>query len=326
MSKVLRLYKYIVKKVYRLPVDVFTLNLAKSHLKEAFINGKITPSYSVPNKKRYDNYLRVIDGVLEENYKLYPKLLDLIYKDAYQLPSWATQLLNTRYSLLKKVWPETHLLYEFGRKKNIEAYNKELHNLQPKNEDFILMELMGLPQKLVSKAETILPLRRNDQRNDDLEEVVQKAREFHKFLIKNESNVSDIKIRPFEVIYEPNSFAYPPSVPMRENRIRVRVNYIKNLIKNMRPLKKEHCMHINEVASGRHEAPLLAINPNFERYLIRKKKSGPVMSILERKYLRQKELVPNDRNIRYLYKRYASKQFFVDDDDQYHVNPARFYD
>lgn len=325
MAKTLQLYKNLYKNINRLPLDVTTLELAKSKARNAFRYGRPASSYSVPDRKRYDLVMKTVKEILHsQDFKYFPQLLDLIYKDPKHNPEWTCRFLDTRYSLLKNVWPQVHLLHEFGPSKSVQVYDNELSKAAPQTNDFLLMQWMEIPDNV---EVSLTPLPRQASNDNDLKQIVTKAEHFHKFLLANGPRVTGTKVKPFDVYYEPNRFGLPASVPKREHNFRTKITYMKHLVLTFRPLDHKVCLHLKDVASGRNIRPETVLNPNFARFMSRqKRRSVQAPSPFEQKYLRQKLLIANDRNIRYLYKDYAFKQFYVDEKGEYHMIPMHFYD
>lgn len=302
----------------RLPLDVQSLLLLKAKVKDEFVNSKRAPTHSVVDLKKYRKLSAVLGDILDlEKFKQVGTLLDFIYKDNQPVELWMRVLQQTKYSALKAVWPQVHLLPEFGLEKHIKLYNKELQKLMPVSE-FLLMKELDL--KLPKSVVPLTPLSHSAPDKVDLEEVVRQAKAFHEFLDANFSRLLDLKIQPFDVRYEPSKFGLPLSVASREYRLRTHITYFKSLLQTFRPLHKEDLDHLIAVATGQGE-----LNPGFAKYMLRKRQNETV-SPYEKKYLRQKQLIPNERNVRFLYREYVVVQFFHEK-GSFHMSPmVNIYD
>lgn len=323
MKPTLSYYKKLYKNLNRLPLDVGSLNLAKSKARDAFRNGRSIPNAPVEDPKWYHKVMKTTDEVLKGDNFLIHKVLDLLYKDSEPQQPWVKEFINTKYSAFKPVWPTVHLLHEFGQKKHISRYDKELANSSPELKGFLLMNEMKLS---LPRGETpIKPLRKIHSKSS-IEEVLEKVKPFYLFVLKHSETLLDVKLKPLEVLHEPTSYGLPKSVASRERDIRTKVSSVKDIIQRIRPLTKKHMFHLGEVASGRSNDSTISINENFFRYASRQHDRNKDISPYEKKYILHKQLIPNERNIRFFYKEYVIRQFFENDKGDYQMSPFYFYD
>lgn len=322
MTTTLSYYKKIYRCINRLPIDLKSLKVAKDKVKNAF-KTKHSSNSALADPKQYKDSIRLMTSLLNGDYKSFPETLDLIYKKGEPFDDWARDFLHTKYSSFKSSWPQVHLLEEFGMKYHIDHYNKELQELKPEDMEFLLMKEMKLSLLLHEKP--IQPLRHHHHKSS-VQSLVKEAEKFYKFILANSNALLNGRSKPFEVIYEPTRFGLPKSAAAREHDLRTKVTHVKNIIRQLRPLSREQLTHLAEVASGKIEEERVRINPSFFRYASRQHNAINDVSPFERIYLRQKQLVPNERNIRYFYRDYVTKQFYKDEDGTLKMGPMRFYD
>lgn len=307
MSTAVSHYKSLYRRLVRLPLDVTSLNFLKESVKFKFRSSKQVSTYSVVDRKDYDTLSKIADDILERNkYRELSTLLDYIYKDQYPLEPWKLQFLSTKYNKWKLVWPQVHLIEEFGYEKHIRLYNEVLKQMDPPNM-FSLVKELNL--RIPSNVEPLKPLKHLVPESD-LKGLLKMMRKFYAFLNKNSNFLMKAKLMPFEVTYEPTRLGIPLSVAARERKLRSKITYMKSLCQEYRPLTEEAINHLILVATD-ETATGNTINPNFYRYMIRVRPWQGKLGPFEQKYLKQKQLIPNDRNIRFHYRTYIVSQFYV---------------
>lgn len=326
MSKVVHAYRELYRKVGRLPLDNRSLNILRQNVRHEFCCGKDVHKHAGLNPKLFLSFLSLLDDILiYRKYKRMADLLDLIYKPNRKIPDWVTQFCSYKYSTWKDTWPQVHLLNEFGNEKSKALYREQLRELEPRM-DFLLMKELNIT---LPEGESVLtPLPRSSSQSDGKAEVLARAQRLHGFVLENVDVLLDLKILPFEVHYEPTRLGLPLSVAARETKLKEKVNYAKGLVRSFRPVEEEDLKHLIRVASGTEIDADTSINAEFHRFMIRHSKSElDNVSPFEKKYVWQKRLIPDERNIRFYYKQYVLKQFYIDGAGDYRTSPAKnFYD
>lgn len=315
-------YRKLHRQLIRVPLDQWSLRRLQEIVRREFKNSQHNYSYSVENRARYDHLLSLCTDLVENNkYKEFGKLLDIIYKVPYSQP-WMNTFCQTLYLKFRQNWPQVHLIREFGSTSDIKRYNEELERSSPV-EDFSISRALGVACEPGYAPVSISSGRRS--RSAKIEELVAQVHKFHGFLYKNASTLLDVKISPLEVIYEPNKYGLPLSVADRERKLRVLVNTIKRLIHKHQPIGNSSLSHLIAVARGRDLTSSTQINPRFFAAKTVQKSKEDVLPYT-RKYLQQKALIPNARNIRFLYREFVVRQFIVEN-NEYRLTPMlNFYD
>ncbi|KAF7584606.1 hypothetical protein FOB63_000678 [Clavispora lusitaniae] len=324
MSKIIQAYRELYRKIGRLPLDVKSISLFKQSLRHEFSSKRSFHKYAGVDPKKYTSIVSLLDDILVyRKYKRIPELLDGIYKRKIPSPSWATEFFSTKYSAWKPFWPHVHLIYEFGNEKSISVYRKELSRMEPENSFSLMKELaLSLPKNDIP----LTPLPRRTSSSRPMAELLKKVQEFHAFISKHANILSDVKIYPLEIHFEPSRLGLPLSIAAREKKLRDKVSYAKHLLRTYKPLDKEDLDHLICIATAKDTDQHHTINDNFRRYMLRVSKSRAV-SPYEKKYVWQKRLIPNERNIRFYYRQYVMGQFYVDNAGNYQMSPAKnFYD
>lgn len=296
MTDGLSRYRSLWRRIGRLPLDVRSLDRLKVSVRTQFRSK--TRGYSAD----YHSLSTTIDSILvQHKYTNLQLLLDLVYKASHVSDPWKLHFVNVRYNRWKPVWPLVHLIEEFASEKHLDKYKLELSRQEPV-QDFSFVQELGLdPPK-----QTLTPLKHRAPESE-LEPLMKEMKKFHEFLGKNASALLQTKLRPFEVIYEPTRFGIPPSVAFREYLLRTKITYMKSLVSTYRPITKNDLDRLVLVATDNSTD---ALNPVFFRYMRRTYRR---LSPLELKYLVLKQLVPNNRNIRFWYREYVMKQFYQED-------------
>lgn len=308
-------YKTVYRRVLRLPLDAHSLALLRSHIRDCFRAAR--PGVPVVDARK----VKIMDDILERGqYKQFDALLDVVYKDFAPVPAWIGAFSHTRYLALRQVWPQAHIIDDFGDKKSVDRYHKELLRREPPRL-FLVMEQLGLDDAQFAPLVPIKHSGRIEQRTE-LQSMVDELVRFTEFLIKNNARLLDKKIQPLDVWYEPSRFGLPRSAHYLDLRLKYKVNYAKSLLRTFRPIEKQSLDRLTLIAQDKTPA---VFNPNFFRYMARKREREEPSSPLVMKYVRHKTLIPNERNLRHLYRNYVYKQFYVAD-GTYRINPAdNFY-
>lgn len=323
MTTALAYYKALYRKINRLPIDLRSLRTAKCIARDAFRAGRVVPNSPIEDPKRYRKVSQLADSVLNGDFYLLSQLLDLIYKDPLPQKPWISQFLQTKYSAFKPVWPVVHLLHQFGKDKHKNFYDRELLKSTPESQEFLVMKEMNLSLSLDDIP--IKPIQKVHH-NQSIDNLVKQMQGFYKFVCRHPDVLLDHKAKSFEIVLEPTRFGLPKSVAARERDYRTKVAYMKQLLQQVRPMQREDLIHLCATASGRLETPETTINQNYFRYSSRQHANINSRSPFEKKFLNQKQLVANDRHIRFYYRDYVTKQFYETADGVYQISEARFYD
>lgn len=311
-------YRTLFRKIIRLPLDRTTLERLRTNARSQFLNARNTPTYSVLDRKSYDKCIAIMDEVLERKYKSLRQLLDLVYKPKDMQEPWVREFQHIKYTALKKVWPQVHLIDEFGDGKSIALYHQQLKRLQLDSE-FSIMHELGMDEP----ADVLVPLLGPPRMGrEKLQQFKDKYTKFHSFISRNASRLLGLKIRPMEVLYEPNRYGLPESVTIRESKLKHKINYAKKLLEDFRAIREPDLRRLIQFIESDE-----GINPKFYRSSIRQKclEDGTI-SPLVRKHVRQKSLVPNERNIKFYYRQYVETQFYVSPTNEYELSPKKnFY-
>lgn len=315
-------YRKLYRRIVRLPLDCTSLQILIGKVRHEFTLAKNVPTNSVVDRKAYDKFSTLLDDLLiEEKYRQLGRLLDLVYLQPVE--PWVVDFQNTKYNAFKSTWPQVHLLREFGGEKHIALYEKELLRLEPEKEDFLIMKELGLKLGLEKPLTPIRKIRFNR----DLTPLVKHAKELYDFAKANATRLFDLKVKPFEVCYEPNKFGLPSSIASREYRLRTTITYVKELLASLRPIKESDLRHLIAVAT--YTGPdneIYSLNPRFARYMERKRETESVSPYVK-KYLRQKQLIPNDRNLRSYYREYVLRKFYKNGNGKLCMSPmVNYYD
>lgn len=326
MSKVLQAYRDLYRRIGRLPLDTKSLSTLKKNVRKEFCNGKKVHRHAGLDSKRFQSFIGLLDDILiYRKYKRLADILDIIYKPKELLPDWAKEFCSSKYSTWKGLWPQVHLIHEFGSEKSKRLYDEQLQELAP-NDSFLLVKELGL---VVPEKELLLiPLPLSSPGLDTRVHVLKMVLKFHNFIDQNADKLLDLKVLPLEVYYEPNRMGLPLSVAARENKLKQKINYVKSLIRQFRPFVEKDLKHLSRFASLELSDCEIAFNKNFEKFMRRQNRhDSKKVSPFVKNYVWQKKLIPDERNIRFHYKKYLMKQFYVDEAGTYQTNPAKnFYD
>ncbi|KAG2734480.1 hypothetical protein G9P44_002486 [Scheffersomyces stipitis] len=264
---------------------------------------------------KFHNYMTLLDDILvEEKYSRVHDLLDLIYKLPASSQSWKDKFLTIDYKELENHWPQVHAIDEItSDPKYLEAYREKQR--AEKNEEVSVVKHFGLKSKRDNQSPALTMIRKYSDvdQDDSIPQVLKNVQELHKFLFKNQA-VFDVKIPPLEVFYPTNKVALPIHPRERNKLLKKKVASIRNVFKSLRPIAEDDLRQLYEFAIHRPSVshkPEYNINDKFYKYMIKKHNHekdnlAPVI----RHYLRQKKLIPNDHNIRKLFREYVMKQFY----------------
>lgn len=316
---VIAYYRHLFRRVNRLPLDPYSISYLRLKIRHRFQDNKIVPTKHILDRKKYDHAIRVMDSILVRNKLLsFDTLLDLVYKFDEPTPSWLSEFRHTKYNSFKRVWPQIHLIDEFGNPSHRKAYHAELKKQEPVLEFLIMKELR---LKDDQEFEPLLPIGHDKSISNRTNAIFDKLFDFYKFLDQNSGKlVKDVKLQRFEIFFKPNAYGYPISVEEREKTMRKKINYMKWLVNTFIPLNPESLQHIMSFIHNE----LVEVNPNYFRYMIRKlekEMTDQSVSYYEKKYVRDKQLIPDARLIRYYYRGYAIRQFSRDENGTYTVSP-----
>lgn len=319
MSSPISYYRSLYRRLGRLPLDTRSLGILKESVKLQFRTAKPIKTHSLVDRKSYDQLSTIADDILlRKQYRELATLLDYIHKQKWQSERWKQDFVHTKYSQWIPIWPQVHLLREFGTPKHIDAYDKELASMDPPQTFSVLKEL---DLSVSSHLKPLEPLH-IEKGHSNLQYLLENLTKFHIFLQKHTKALMDVKLMPIEVVYEPSRKGLPLSVAAREKIFRSKITYMKTLCQEFRPLRPGSMDHLVLVATG--SSGDFPINPVFFRYM---KRTSLLVSPFERKYLVQKQLIPNDRNIRFQYRSYVVRQFSIDEVGAYKPCPMQnFYD
>lgn len=316
--KLCQYYKQVYRRIYRLPVDPRTLNLLHTYTRAQFevpLN-KIQYQHNPINKKLYDKGIKILDNILiEDDYDSLEEVLDFVYKETQPQSQWILDFMKYKYLAFKPHWPQVHLFRELTKSpKHLALYEESLKN--DKNEDLSLIEYFDI----VPNANDIdlRPLKSMTKDTPSpITIITQEFKKLHSFLIRNQERLTHLKIQPMEVAYPTNRFALPIHVTKRDLMLKEKINYSKRLCEEFIPMKESSLENLIKFAihkPGKNDVdPSYEINKNFYRYMIRKHKIERMeLNPLKKKYVRTKNLIPNDNNIRKYMREYVRKQFSYD--------------
>lgn len=301
----LRSYKHLITKIRRLPLDGKSLTLLKTQVKKQYLpcGGRHRRANSSTTAKAH----AVFDGILiERDLQKLTKIWDFLYKSKNE--PWVTAFLNTPYTEFREAWPQVHLIDEVSPKLNkCNAYHKAIE--QEKEKPFSLTTFMGFSDQTT----TFEMLPRSDPPST-MEIVMKKINNFYAFMKMHESKLTHLKLPNLTLVLPTNKFAEPLRVSRREELLRKKVTYVKEICKSYRPIGQADLNHLIYVATlVNQDDDSVRINRGFFKYMERKhrqdlKHTSP--AILNN--LMSKKLVPNRNNIQKIARAYVQKQFYVD--------------
>jgi len=311
-------YKQICRRIHRLPLDCKTIERFQLYCKSKFVTPLKKGQYqhSSIDKRSYDKGIKILDDVLvSENYESLNVILDFIYKETSPQPSWISGFMKYKYTAFKPYWPQVHLLNELTTTpKQSKLYEESLQ--RDKDADLSLSDYFGIKPDSVDIG--LRPLKSTTgDKTSPVSTIMLEFKKLHSFLYKNQEKLTHLKMQSLEVTYPTNRFALPIHVTQRDNLLRLKINYAKNLTTEFRPICEDSLNHLIKFAvlkpgnTGGNGA--YKINGIFYKYMIRLHNYENVnLNPLHRKHLRSKQLIPNDNNIRKYMREYVRKQFYYD--------------
>lgn len=324
---IIRNYRNLYRRLVKLPLDEASLGHLRLKIRSRFEsnqdqNQDISRKH-ILNRKQYEHAIHVMDSILVKNKFLsFGSLLDLVYVFDEPQPQWVSDFHHTKYSAFKPVWPQIHLIDEFGSKNHIRLYYHELEKLEPIL-NFLIMKEMSLEDD--PELPPLEPIKHNfssDVSNQSsLLVLYNNINGFYKFLNQHSSKIlKDIKIKKFEVFYKPNPYGYPLSVETREIILRKKINYMKKILRTHVPISLIGLLNI--ISFIKDESKV--INPNYYRHMVRKRENDAIngtISYYEKKFVMDKQLIPDERLFRFYYRKYAVGQFSRNDNNTYIMSP-----
>lgn len=315
-------YRQLYRRLVRLPLDLYSLNLLRLKIRFRFQHSKSISTKFILHKKQYDHAITVMDSILvKERYLDFGSLLDLVYKFNEPHSKWIKGFLHTKYMAFKPVWPQIHLIEEFGDECHIKKYHNELRRAEPCT-DFLLMKELNLAEDADFKP--LLPIKHEVAVDSNINVFHDEMLQFYKFLSSNFTRLlSGLKLQRFEVFYGPNPYGYPQSVNARENILKAKINYMKSLITTYVPMKEADLKRLIKFIHDDQDT----INPAYYKYMILKRKKenrNDSVSFLEKKYGRHKLLIPDERMITFYYRQYIVQQFYRGSDNSYSMSSMRY--
>lgn len=312
-------YRRLYRRITCLPLDAYSLQSLRLKIRTRFKQKSLISTRFILDRAKYDHALSVCDEILLKNKLLsLGSLLDLVHKCDEKEPLWVSQFKNTKYNAFSSVWPQIHLINEIGNDNHIRSYYRELKKLES-NSGFPLMKYLSIEDD--PKFPTLSPIRHDFQVNKLSQSLHDNMREFFIFLRRHSARaLSGAKLHDFEVFYHPNSYGYPLSVESRQIILRKKINYMKSLLRTYVPISEKSLQSLILFIHNDNEA----INPNYYRYMIRKRKKEietSSVSYLEMKYVREKELVADDRLLKFHYRMYLTSQFSRQANGTYKMSP-----
>lgn len=318
--KPLQAYRELVRGVRRLPLDVLTLERAKSELKRRFNDSKGPQSSLV---RRWQATFEAI--LIRHEYGRIHEIFDELFKkrDRENMPEWLYQLRETDYLRLKPYWPQVELIKDIvGDSSLITKYSQNLDLQRPR--DICVHEFLQLSDHPLSNIEKyeLTPLKKELASKDDsksFQSIVNESRVLFDFLLKHTSRL-DIsnKVPYFEMIYEPTTTGLPWSASYRDLRLKKHISNIKLLFDSNLPMKEQDLSRLSSITLD----PNFTINPIFYKVMVRAREKAiqsppnPLFS----KYLELKQLVPSKRNMNHFYRLYLLRQYYIDNAGHYQVS------
>ncbi|KAK6458728.1 uncharacterized protein RJT20DRAFT_8411 [Scheffersomyces xylosifermentans] len=315
-------YKEFCRRIHRLPLTRDMISRLMAITKYKLVT--VQPYNPKFDKRKYKNSIKLLDDILvDEKYDKLHDLLDVIFKTTIPVPAWKTAFLTMPFLQLQDHWPQVHAIHELTKvRAQLKPYEEALK--EEANEDHSVMKFFNLSttqDKDLPKLEMTRSYSKGQGSN--IKEIVENVAILHKFIFKH-SGVLDVKVPPLEVLYPTNKYALPIHHKAREKLFKEKIAAIRNLFKALRPIKEEDLQILYEFAIHRPSGsnkPECAINTRFYKYMIKKHKAEEKsLAPIIRHYLRQKKLIPNDHNIRKIFREYVMKQFYEEDKNVYRIS------
>lgn len=303
-------FKQAITAIRRLPVDTVTLNRivasVKTQVKQAR-NPQDLP-------RLYRGWISLQRQVVEdERWQLIPTVLDRCYKPP---PKWYHQFHSVSPVQLKPFWPQVHLIDEFGTELALEKYHKAQSLLRSSDTSWLRQGPGELPFTMLRKYGDGESLYR--QLTDNAVKLIQ-------FVLNNQLRLASKRNVKPEVVYPTDQYALPLSANVQNKMFVNRIREVKQVVKQFVPIDKRDLDWLITVASTPLESPLVAINPNFFRYMERKRAVEQEQLLPKLRAQRTKWWIPTEHNIRKHYRRYVTRQFYIDDAGNYRLSPMENY-
>lgn len=286
-------YKQVYRRLVRLPVDPQTFERLRHKVRN-------TPGTHAKTQKilaRLDEFL------VDENFDALDAIYDWTYKHPYGL-EWGERFVKERTRAFREYWPQVHLVEEVAGPAEAKQYRLQLP--QPLS----LMAHFGL-----TPVETgIHPIKTLKFEPDT--SLLKEMRRFRAFAAKNQGLLKTSKIPMLEVVYEPRVTGIPTRKQDHQRIFRRHVVLLRQLCLSLRPMGKQDLDHLVEVASTPG-----SLNSHYFRYMERKyHKEQHEVAPLVRKYLRKRQVVSDEKEIRRHMKGYLQRQFY-EEKGVYHMSP-----
>ncbi|CAN3376797.1 hypothetical protein DIURU_001577 [Diutina rugosa] len=299
-------FKQAVTAIRRLPVDTVTLNRivasVKSQVKQAR-NPQDLP-------RLYRSWISLQRQLVEdERWSSLSDVLDRCYK---RPPQWYHQFRSVSPVQLKPFWPQVHLIDEFGTEPALRKYHEAQALIGASNTSWLRQGPGESPFTMLRKYGSGVSL---------YEQLTDKAVKLTRFVSHNQSRLAAKRnIKP-EVSYPTDQYALPLSAKRQNNIFVKKIREVKQLVTQFVPLAKYDLDWLITVASTPLESSEVAINPNFFRYMERKREIEKEQLSPKLRAKRTKWWIPTEHNIRKHYRSYVTRQFFIDDSGNYQLSP-----
>ncbi|KAG7195980.1 uncharacterized protein KQ657_002367 [Scheffersomyces spartinae] len=269
--KILHTYRGLLRSVRRLPLDVITLERAKSELKNRFKDSH-GPQSSLVTK-----WQATFDAILlRHDYSRINDVFDDLFKKRTRnsMSKWLYQLRETDYLKLKPYWPQVELIQEIidNESNVVTKYDQKL--ARQRTNDICVYDFLKLDKQRNNSVEMydLSPIKRQlEVPTDSYKCIVERAKELFDFLMKNHSRL-DIsnKVANFEMIYEPTTTGLPWSADYRDLRLRKHISNIKLLFESNLPMKQDDLAQLSSIMLD----PNFTINPIFYKVMIREREKA----------------------------------------------------
>ncbi|CAN3476273.1 hypothetical protein DICA0_D13674 [Diutina catenulata] len=297
-------YKELCRRLQRLPLDLTSLRRLQSVVKTRVRTARRPED--VPRLLR--TVARQCDSLVEhERWSEFPQLLDVVWK---QQQPWVHQFHHTSYVQLKPWWPQVHIVDEFGTDEGKQRYYDEL----AKHE---VGDLAFLTRKPVpSDLPVFTMIRQYSPEQSPYKKMVEECQRLFKFCERHSGQLGIKRKLMLEAVYVTDQYGLPLNPLHRNKTLSLRVKEMRQLTRERVPVAKSDLEVLKRVALYKQEefSPDLSINPNFFKYMARKKAhEAQHLSPKVSKVLRTKWWAPSEHNIRKWYRGYVRSQFYVED-------------
>lgn len=296
-----RLYRQIWRRARYLPLQTSSLERLWTLIRSRFTRDR------VPSKKLAQSFINLADTVLvHESWDSISKIWDLIYKN--DKPEWIKQFVGLNHRYFETVWPQVHLISHISSDQNV---LKPYYNaIQSQQNPLFTLGSSQLEFKLVKEYA--------EGAKFPIPEIYAKASKLYKFISQHQSRITKAKLASLDAVYHTSSIALPLHSTLRDEILHQKVAAVKAAVVKFCPMSKSQHSEIVALALSR---PPAAINPNFHRYMYRKRcRESTTKSSIVRSTLRSKKLVPTSHNIAKLFRAYAANQIYIDQDGEYKLS------